>query len=45
MAEKLDGRGGNDTINGGAGDDLLIGGAGNDTAGYTSSGAGVTVRV
>ncbi len=54
--DTINGGNGNDTLSGSGGDDLLIGGAGagadvldggagNDTAGYTSSGAGVTVRL
>lgn len=40
----LVGRVGNDLLNGGAGGDILIGGKGKDTADYTGSSAGVTVK-
>ncbi len=43
--DELDGGPGNDTLNGGAGADRLTGGDGNDTASYTGSPAGVTVRL
>ena len=36
LANRLDGRGGNDTLDGGFGSDVLIGGAGIDTASYLS---------
>ena len=43
--DELYGGAGNDTLNGGAGADRLAGGEGNDTASYTGSPAGVTVRL
>jgi Ca2+-binding RTX toxin-like protein len=42
-ADSLDGGNGNDTLAGGAGADTLDGGSGADTAGYSGSGASVTV--
>ncbi len=41
----LDGGDEDDTLNGGAGADMLTGGAGDDTASYTGSMMGVTVRL
>ena len=43
--DELDGGPGNDTLNGGGGADRLTGGDGEDTASYTGSPAGVTVRL
>jgi len=43
--DELDGGPGNDTLSGGGGADRLIGGDGIDTASYTDSPAGVTVRL
>ena len=43
--DELDGGTGDDTLVGGAGADKLTGGTGNDTASYTGSSAGVTVRL
>ena len=43
--DELDGGTGADTLVGGAGADKLTGGTGNDTASYTGSSAGVTVRL
>ena len=42
---RLEGRAGDDVLEGGAGADILDGGAGNDTAAYTDSDTGVTVRL
>ncbi len=43
--DALNGGNGNDTLNGGAGGDTLNGGGGIDTADYSTSGAGVTVKI
>jgi Ca2+-binding RTX toxin-like protein len=43
--DQIDGQGGDDVLVGGAGNDLLIGNSGFDTADYSASSAGVTVRL